>query len=131
MRIAQLEEALAPLRAAHSAEDDAAEDRARRAEALRSAEVREAELGREIEALTLALQSDQEALRRAHAEAASRATPDGFSRRHFFVLCLGVSPLFGLAMLAADVEPIAAPCVSAVVIVIGLIGWSGWSGEGL
>lgn len=131
MRIAQLEEAIAPLRAARGAESDAAADRARRAAALRDAEARETELLREITEVSLSLKADQEQLRKAHAEAAARATPDGFNRFHFFVLCAGLAPLFGLAMLAADAPPIAAPCVFAAVVVIGLVGWSGWSGEGL
>ncbi|NOU31895.1 MAG: hypothetical protein HOO96_28660 [Polyangiaceae bacterium] len=131
MRIAQLEEAIAPLRAARGAESDAAADRARRAAALRAAEARETELLREITELSVALKGDQELLRKAHAEAAARTTPDGFNRFHFFALCAGLAPLFGLAMFAADTERAAVVLVPAAVVIIGAIGASGWRGEGL
>jgi hypothetical protein len=131
MRIAQLEEAIAPLRVARGAENDAATDRARRADALRVAEAREIELLREITELSLSLKTDQEQLRKAHAEAAARTTPDGFNRFHFFVLCGGLAPLFGLVMFAADTELVAMLLVPAAVVIIGAVGASGWRGEGL
>jgi hypothetical protein len=131
LRIANLEEALVPLREARAALDEVGADRAARRAALRAAEAQEAALLSDIAERTRRMETEMAAVRGAVTEARAGAERGGFTRRHFFVVCLGLSPLVGACLLIGDGGPLIALAGAAVVIVVGLVGLSGWAGEGL